>query len=215
MPLIRKHKVCAECGKSESVHWARHWSRHHPDKQKKALAPGESPSNPYEESWMYLIEPLSLREQFLWAAPLARPQPNNTSVTLKDEETIASTEPASLDPAPEFIEIDDASSDSEQPEEVKEESAQQTIEGDLESLSTQKLFNLAGKILHIIMDRLRAREVKARDELRAGLRQPKTIVQYHAVPLYATPGSCHLSMSRSINPQSSPAPRNNIGILGT
>jgi len=61
MPVTYRQKVCAECGKSESDHWARHWKRRHPGKQMKELAPGESPALPYDESWMYLIEPGSLR----------------------------------------------------------------------------------------------------------------------------------------------------------
>ena len=200
MPLIRKHKVCAECGKSESDHWSRHWSRHHPDKQKKALAPGESPSNPYDESWMYLIEPLSLREKFVDAAPLADSQPNDNLETQREDVAIASTEPSSLDADPKFIEIDDASSDPEPIEDHKSDCDQQIFDDDFQSLPTNKLFKMAEKTLHIIQERLKAREAKARDELRAELRQPTTIWQPQMLPLFTSIGSCHLSLSRASDP---------------
>jgi len=79
MPATHKHKVCAECGKSESDQWARHWKRRHPDQPKRELAPGEAPARPYDESWIYLIEPESLREQFLRAVQLLELPPNFSS----------------------------------------------------------------------------------------------------------------------------------------
>ena len=62
MPKAYKTKVCAICGKSEDAHWARHWKNQHPLSDIRELTPGEVPSDPYDESWLYLIKPLSLRE---------------------------------------------------------------------------------------------------------------------------------------------------------
>ena len=62
MSKIHKIKVCAHCGKSEGAHWARHWKNQHPLSEIRELTPGEVPSDPYDESWLYLIKPLSLRE---------------------------------------------------------------------------------------------------------------------------------------------------------
>jgi predicted alpha/beta hydrolase family esterase len=55
MPKAAKMKVCAECGKSESAHWARHWKEHHPSKTKRELTPGTQPTDPYDKDWMYLL----------------------------------------------------------------------------------------------------------------------------------------------------------------
>ena len=62
MPKAYKTKVCAICGKSEDVHWASHWKNQHILSDIRELTPGEVPSDPYDESWLYLIKPLSLRE---------------------------------------------------------------------------------------------------------------------------------------------------------
>jgi hypothetical protein len=62
MPKAYKTKVCAICGKSEDANWARHWKNQHPLTDIRELTPGEVPSDPYDESWLYLIKPLSLRE---------------------------------------------------------------------------------------------------------------------------------------------------------
>ena len=62
MPKAYKTKVCAICGKSEDAHWARHWKNQHPLSDIRELTPEEVPSDPYDESWLYLIKPLSLRE---------------------------------------------------------------------------------------------------------------------------------------------------------
>ena len=64
MPTTHKNKVCAQFGKSESKNWNRHWKRLHPNIQVKELQTGEVPQVPYDDSWVYLIEPLKLREQF-------------------------------------------------------------------------------------------------------------------------------------------------------
>ena len=34
----------------------------------KELQPGEAPTDPYDESWLYLIKPESLREKFMSTA---------------------------------------------------------------------------------------------------------------------------------------------------
>ncbi len=80
MPSTRKHKVCAECGKSESDNWARHWRTRHAGRKAKELIPGEAPENPYDSSWMYLLKPETLRVEFLRAAqPLALPPKEATT----------------------------------------------------------------------------------------------------------------------------------------
>ena len=63
-----KTKVCALCGKSQAVNWARHWKNQHPSSDIRELIPGEVPSQPFDESWLYLIKPLSLREVYESAA---------------------------------------------------------------------------------------------------------------------------------------------------
>ena len=70
MPKATKTKVCAICGKSEDANWARHWKNQHPRSDIRELTPGELPSDPYDESWLYLIKPLSLREVHKSAAKI-------------------------------------------------------------------------------------------------------------------------------------------------
>ena len=55
-------KVCGLCGKAESWHWARHWKNNHPGAAIMELQPGDTPSNPYDESWVLLISPISVRK---------------------------------------------------------------------------------------------------------------------------------------------------------
>jgi predicted alpha/beta hydrolase family esterase len=55
-------KVCGLCGKSESWNWARHWRNNHPNATIMELQPGDIPSNPYDESWLRLISPISVRK---------------------------------------------------------------------------------------------------------------------------------------------------------
>ena len=62
MPKAYKTKISAICGKSEDANWARHWKNQHPLSDIRELTPGEVPSDPYDESWLYLIKPLSLRK---------------------------------------------------------------------------------------------------------------------------------------------------------
>ena len=57
-----KVKVCASCGKAEGKNWARHWKKYHVGVDVKELPLGGVPTDPYDESWLYLIQPLSLRE---------------------------------------------------------------------------------------------------------------------------------------------------------
>ena len=64
MPKAHKVKVCAKCGRAEGKHWARHWRQHHPGSNAIELIPGEVPIDPYDEGWLYLIQPLSLRERY-------------------------------------------------------------------------------------------------------------------------------------------------------
>ena len=62
MPKTNKTKVCAICGKSEATHWARQWKNQHHGSDIHELTPREVPSDPFDESWLYLIKPLSLRQ---------------------------------------------------------------------------------------------------------------------------------------------------------
>ena len=56
------------CGTSEGKHWTRHWKRHHPNEEVMELAVGETPTQPYDDSWLYMIEPESLRKKYMSAA---------------------------------------------------------------------------------------------------------------------------------------------------
>jgi hypothetical protein len=64
MPKTYKIKVCATCGKAEGKHWARHWKLHHPSEVINELVPGEAPSHPYDENWVYLIKDPKMKELF-------------------------------------------------------------------------------------------------------------------------------------------------------
>ncbi len=64
MPKTCKTKVCATCGKAEANNWARHWKLHHPSEVINELVPGEAPSHPYDENWVYLIKDPKVKELF-------------------------------------------------------------------------------------------------------------------------------------------------------
>jgi len=64
MPKIYRNKVCSICGKSEGSNWTRHWKRQHPNSMVEELAKGALPTHPYDENWIYLIKPISLRDQY-------------------------------------------------------------------------------------------------------------------------------------------------------
>jgi len=51
MPLTYQHKVCRQCGKVETNHWARHWQRQHPGEAVEELIDGELPLAPHSEDW--------------------------------------------------------------------------------------------------------------------------------------------------------------------
>ena len=111
MSKIHKTKVCAHCGKSEGAHWARHWRNQHPSSNIRELTPGEVPSNPFDESWLYLIKPLSLREVHESAAKIEEvPQAdadksNSSTATIPEDHSQSTTK---------YIEIDAESDDQEQ-----------------------------------------------------------------------------------------------------
>jgi hypothetical protein len=63
-------KVCALCGKAASGNWARHWKNNHPGSAIMELQPGDTPIDPYDESWLKLIEPISLRKLFMTPAEI-------------------------------------------------------------------------------------------------------------------------------------------------
>lgn len=65
MPKPNNYKVCSECGKSEGANWARHWKNQHPAAEVKQLTPGDVPPHPFDESWLYLIKPLALRDKYM------------------------------------------------------------------------------------------------------------------------------------------------------
>ena len=67
---VHSIKVCALCGKSEGPHWRRHWKNNHPGATIMELLPGDIPSDPYDESWLKLIFPISLRKQFMTPAEI-------------------------------------------------------------------------------------------------------------------------------------------------
>ena len=64
MPKTCKTKVCATCGKAEANNWARHWKLRHPSEVINELVPGEAPSHPYDENWVYLIKDPKVKELF-------------------------------------------------------------------------------------------------------------------------------------------------------
>jgi hypothetical protein len=63
-------KVCALCGKASSGNWARHWKNNHPGVAIMELQPGDIPTDPYDESWLKLIEPISLRKLYMTTAEI-------------------------------------------------------------------------------------------------------------------------------------------------
>ena len=63
-------KVYALCGKAASGNWARHWKKNHPGATIMELQPGDIPSYPYDESWLRLIMPISLRKKFMTPAEI-------------------------------------------------------------------------------------------------------------------------------------------------
>ena len=64
MPKTYLTKVCATCGKAEGKNWARHWKLRHPSELINELVPGEAPSHPYDENWVYLIKDPKVKELF-------------------------------------------------------------------------------------------------------------------------------------------------------
>ena len=83
--MSHKSKVCALCGKSEATNWARHWRNQHPSSDTRELIPGEVPTQPFDESWLYLIKPLSLREIYERAANnenIQSPADTDSNVTM-------------------------------------------------------------------------------------------------------------------------------------
>ena len=64
MPKTYQTKVCATCGKAEGKNWARHWKLRHPSEVINELVPGEAPSHPYDENWVYLIKDPKVKELF-------------------------------------------------------------------------------------------------------------------------------------------------------
>ena len=67
MPNQRKIRVCGHCGKAPTNHWRQHWNTH-PLEKMVELKPGEVPISAFKENWLELIEPKSLRDEFLTAA---------------------------------------------------------------------------------------------------------------------------------------------------
>ena len=111
MPKAYKTKVCAICGKSEDANWARHWKNQHPLSDIRELTPGEVPSDPYDESWLYLIKPLSLREVHESAAKIEEvPRPD---ADISNSATATIPEGRSQSPT-KYIEIDVESDDQEE-----------------------------------------------------------------------------------------------------
>ena len=64
MPKTYQTKVCATCGKAEGKNWARHWKLRHPSEVINELVPGEAPSHPYDENWVYLIKDSKVKKLF-------------------------------------------------------------------------------------------------------------------------------------------------------
>jgi hypothetical protein len=143
MPKAYKTKVCAICGKSEDAHWARHWKNQHPLSVIRELTPGEVPSDPYDESWLYLINPLSLREVHESAAKIKEvPQ---TDEDISNSATATIPEGRSQIPT-KYIEIDVESDDQEESKHGQPAAEEDTFS----DLPTQKLFKMANRILSII-----------------------------------------------------------------
>jgi predicted alpha/beta hydrolase family esterase len=68
MPNVYSIKICAICGKAETSHWGRHWKNNHPGASIQELQPGDMPSEPFNQSWLKNIVPISLREKFMTPA---------------------------------------------------------------------------------------------------------------------------------------------------
>ncbi len=75
MPKTYRHKVCSLCGKSEGMNWARHWKNQHPAAVIKELVPGDIPCKPFDDSWLYLIKPETLRDLYMSPAKIDEVSP--------------------------------------------------------------------------------------------------------------------------------------------
>lgn len=113
MPKSNSAKVCSICGKSETANWARHWKRQHPGTQISELLPGETPSEPFDENWLFLLQPLSLRELVMTPAKFQDASQNEKTVEHQDQ--LIGVEGISFDqkPTAQYIEIDVESDDDE------------------------------------------------------------------------------------------------------
>jgi hypothetical protein len=136
MPKAYKTKVCAICVKSEDANWARHWKNQHPLSDIRELTPGEVPSDPYDESWLYLIKPLSLREVHESAAKIEEVPQADADKSINVPATIP--EGHSQSPT-KYIEIDVESDDQE---ESKQDQAA-AEEDPFSDIPTPKLFKMA------------------------------------------------------------------------
>ena len=85
MPRTYKIKVCAICGKAEGSNWSHHWKRQHPSHQPQELVPGEAPTDPIDDNWVYLIKDAKVRQRYetaLVSQPPLAPSPALSQVPL-------------------------------------------------------------------------------------------------------------------------------------
>jgi hypothetical protein len=136
MPKAYKTKVCAICGKSKDAHWARHWKNQHPLSDIRELTPGEVPSDPYDESWLYLIKLLSLRKVHESAAKIEEVPQADVDKSIN----VPALTPEGHSQSPtKYIEIDVESDDQEESKHDQPEPE----EDPFSDLPTQKLFKMA------------------------------------------------------------------------
>ena len=93
------------------THWAGHWRNQRPNSDIKVLFPAKVSSDPFDESWLYLIKPLSLREVDESAAKIKEVQEADTDKSIHVTATIP--EGRSQSPTS-YIEIDVESDDQEE-----------------------------------------------------------------------------------------------------
>lgn len=90
------------------------------------LLPGDIPSDPYDESWLKLIFPISLRKQFMTPAEIEEFEINEAQTQEEPEPKIIIEDIPAI--STQYIEIDVESDDMIESEEVKVEEDDKDIE---------------------------------------------------------------------------------------
>ena len=114
------------------------------------MKPGEAPSYPFDESWLYLIKPEGLREKYLAPSMEEEVPPKNMTIDNLEEATMMETNLPLPQPRVEYIEIEDEGDSIDPNEESRNETEVAEDAADLSSLHTKVLFKKAQGILAII-----------------------------------------------------------------